>query len=214
MKINILRDQTQAWIGRWKCEPTSSPAHLFDIRGRGLLANGDIDAELALSMLDFFLLNACSGKWTSNLGIHWRFSTILTSKKVHEVMFFDMWNYSERFFNTLYTEIKQKCWKNVTKNALFFLSRVPTHHSFIFIYWFLNELKHKVSIFKSMCGIFRFQSGFVFIKVFIFAKKTPWTLWLENVITLVKSVTWRSQKLTWRRSFSWKCHFFSIATFK
>ena len=31
-----------------------------------------------------------------------------------------------------------------TKNALFFLSRVPTHHSFTFNLQFLYEQKHKV----------------------------------------------------------------------
>ena len=46
------------------------------------------------------------------LRIHWRLSTILkTSKKVYEVMFFDMlkYVYSVSVFNALYIEIKQKC---------------------------------------------------------------------------------------------------------
>ena len=35
---------------------------------------------------------------------------------------------------------------NGTKNALFFLSRGPTHHSFIFTLRFLYELKHKARL--------------------------------------------------------------------
>ena len=55
-------------------------------------------------------------------------------------MFFDMlkYVYSEIVFNTLYIKIKhirivhmsKKI--NSTKNALFFLSGAPTHHSFTF----------------------------------------------------------------------------------
>ena len=46
------------------------------------------------------------------LRTEWRFSTILkTTKKVHEVMLFDMEKdaYSESVFDTLYIEIKHKC---------------------------------------------------------------------------------------------------------
>ena len=82
--------------------------------------------------------------------------------------------YSESVFNSLYIEIKQ-IFKNFhsdkisgTKNALFFLSRAPTHHSFTFDLRFLYELKHKVCHFKTVCGIFLFRFRFVFIKVFIF----------------------------------------------
>ena len=38
---------------------------------------------------------------------------------------------------------------NVTKNAVFFLSRAPTHNGFTFNSRFLYEMKHKVST-KSM----------------------------------------------------------------
>ena len=55
-------------------------------------------------------------------------------------MFFDIYKYvySESVFNTLYIEITQMLKKfssdkvNGTKNALLFLSRAPTHHSFTF----------------------------------------------------------------------------------
>ena len=43
---------------------------------------------------------------------------------------------------------------NGTKNAFFFLSRAPTHHSFAFDLRFLYELKHKVRLSKTVCGIF------------------------------------------------------------
>ena len=45
---------------------------------------------------------------------------------------------------------------NGTKNALFFLSQAPTHHSFTFNLQFLYELKDKVSLSKSVCGSFHF----------------------------------------------------------
>ena len=41
---------------------------------------------------------------------------------------------------------------NGTKNALFFLSRAPTHQSFTFNLRFLYELKHKVRLSKTVFG--------------------------------------------------------------
>ena len=67
---------------------------------------------------------------------------------------------------------------NGTKNALFFLSRAPTHHSFTFNLRFLHELKHKVRLSKILCGIFLFWFRFVFIKVYIFIQENAWTFWL------------------------------------
>ena len=58
----------------------------------------------------------------------------------------------------------------------FFLLRVPTHHSFTFNLRFLYELKHKVRLSKTVCGIFHFQFRFVFIKVYIFVQQNAWTL--------------------------------------
>ena len=46
---------------------------------------------------------------------------------------------------------------NGTKNALFFLSRALTHHSFTFNLRFLYELKPKVRLSKTVCGIFHFR---------------------------------------------------------
>ena len=63
-----------------------------------------------------------------------------------------------------------------TKNVLFFLSRAPTHHSFTFNSRLLYELKHKVRLSKTVCGIFHIRFGFVFIKVYIFVQQNVWTL--------------------------------------
>ena len=60
---------------------------------------------------------------------------------------------------------------NGTKNALFFLSRAPTHHSFTFNLRFLYELKHKVHISETVCEIFFFRFRFVFIKEYIFVQQ-------------------------------------------
>ena len=57
---------------------------------------------------------------------------------------------------------------NVTKNELFF-SRTPTHHSFNSR--FLYELKHKVCLSKTVCGVFHFNFRLVFIKVNIFVQQ-------------------------------------------
>ena len=56
---------------------------------------------------------------------------------------------------------------NGTKNASFFLSRVPTHHGFTFS---LRELKHKARLSKTVSGIFHFRFRFVFIKVYVFVQ--------------------------------------------
>ena len=61
--------------------------------------------------------------------------------------------------------------ENVTKNALFFLSRTPNHHSFTFNSRILYELKHKVHLFKSEWVIFHFWFRLVFIKVYIFVQQ-------------------------------------------
>ena len=66
--------------------------------------------------------------------------------------------------------------RNGTKNALFFLSRAPTHHSFTFNLQFLYELKQKIRLSKTVCGIFHSRFHFVFIKVYIFAQQHSWTL--------------------------------------
>ena len=61
---------------------------------------------------------------------------------------------------------------NVTKNALFFLSQAPTHHSFTYNSQFLYELKHSLISLKLCAGfpIFNFVS-FLFKFIFLFNKK-------------------------------------------
>ena len=60
---------------------------------------------------------------------------------------------------------------NGTKNALFFLSRAPTYHSFSFNLRFLYELKHQVRLSKTERGISIFDSvSFLLNFVFLFNK--------------------------------------------
>ena len=90
-------------------------------------------------------------------------------------MFFDMQKYA-------YSEKTQMLKKfpsnkiNGTKNVLFFLSRAPSHHSFTLNLQFLYELKHKIRLSKTVCGIFHFQFHFVLIKVYTFVQQNAWTL--------------------------------------
>ena len=63
---------------------------------------------------------------------------------------------------------------NGSKNALFFLSRAPTHHSFTFNLRFLYELKHNFRLSKTVGGIFHFRFCFVFIKVYTFVQQNTW----------------------------------------
>ena len=65
---------------------------------------------------------------------------------------------------------------NGTKNALFFLSRTPFHHSFIFDLRFLYDLKHKVRLSKFVCRILHFRFSFIFIKVYIFIQENAYAL--------------------------------------
>ena len=66
---------------------------------------------------------------------------------------------------------------NITKIALLFLSRAPTHHSFTFSSQFLYELKHMmVYLSKTLRGIFHFRIRFVFVKLYIFVQQIAWTL--------------------------------------
>ena len=63
-----------------------------------------------------------------------------------------------------------------TKNALIFLSQAPTQHRFTFNLQILYEMKHKVSLSKTVCGIFQLRFRFVLIKVYIVAQQNTWTL--------------------------------------
>ena len=59
---------------------------------------------------------------------------------------------------------------NGMKNVLFLLL-APTRHRFTFNSRFLYELKRKVRLFKTVCGIFHFLFRSVFIKVYIFVQQ-------------------------------------------
>ena len=132
-----------------------------------------------------------SGKIDSlakSLQIHWRLSTILetSNKSVWSNVFWYVkvcifWKCIQYTIHWDKTQILKKFPSdkiNGTKNALFFLSRAPTHHSFTFNLRFLYELKHKVRLSKTVCGIFHFWFRFVFIKVYIFVQQNAWILWL------------------------------------
>ena len=67
-----------------------------------------------------------------------------------------------------------------TKNALFFLSRAPTHHSFTFNLRFLYVLKHNVCLSKTVSGISHFRFRLVFIKVYICSTKCINSLTLKR----------------------------------
>ena len=122
------------------------------------------------------------------LRIHWRLSTILESsnKSVWSNVFWSVkvcifWKCVQYTIHWEKTQILKKFPLNKingTKNALFFLSWATTHHNFTFNLQFLYELKHKIFLSKSVCGIFLFRFRFVFIKVFIFVQQNVWTLWI------------------------------------
>ena len=80
--------------------------------------------------------------------------------------------------------------RNGTKNALFFLSRAPTHHSLTFNLRFLYELKRKVRLSKIVCGIFHFRFRFA-PRPLIFKLQQEF-LKFSDIF-----VSWSSPKLTW-----------------
>ena len=54
----------------------------------------------------------------------------------------------------------------------FFLSRAPSYHSFTFNSQLLYELKHKVYLSRTVCGIFHFRFRRILLKfIFLFNKK-------------------------------------------
>ena len=59
-----------------------------------------------------------------------------------------------------------------------FLFRELQLISFIFNLLFLYELKHKVRLSKTVCGIFHFRFRFAYIKVYIFVQQNASTLLL------------------------------------
>ena len=70
------------------------------------------------------------------------------------------------------------------KNSHFFCLRALTHYSFLLNSRFLNDLRHKGSVYQSVCGIFIFDLLLFWLKFkFLFKKKhrlcdleMPWFL--------------------------------------
>ena len=121
----------------------------------------------------------CKSTCSVYLRIHLRLSTILkTSKKAYEVMFWYVkvcifWMCIQYTIHWDKTQMLKKCPSNkinVIKNSLFSPSRGPIHHNFTFNLRFLYELKRKVCLSKTICGIFCFRFRCVFIKVYIFVQ--------------------------------------------
>ena len=112
--------------------------------------------------------------------IHWRLSTILeTSSKtvwsnvswyVIICIFWKCIQYTIHWDKTQTLNKFPSDKKKRYKNALFFLSWAPTHHSFIFNLRFLCELKHKVRFSKTVCGILDFRFRFVWSLYFCSTK--------------------------------------------
>ena len=123
-----------------------------------------------------------------NLKMHWRLSTILetSNKSVWRDVFWYVkacifWKCIQYSIHWDKTQILKKIPFGLNKRykkCPLFLSRALTHYSFIFHLRFLYELKHKVHLSKTVCGIFHFLFCFVFIKVYIFVQQNAWALWL------------------------------------
>ena len=120
--------------------------------------------------------------------IHWRLLIILKTsiKSVWSNVFWYvkvsiLWKCIQYSMHWGKTQMLQKFHSDkdtVQKNALFFLSRAPTHHSFTFNLWFLHELKRKFLLSKTVCGVSQLRFRLVLIKVYIFVQQNAWTLWL------------------------------------
>ena len=120
------------------------------------------------------------------LRIYWRLSTILkTNNKsvwsnvfwyIKVCIFWKCIQYTIHWDNTQILQISNFLKQNelVQKMPSFFFF----HELFFFPLWFSYELKHKIRLSKTLCGIFHFQFCFIFIKVYIFTQQNAWTLWL------------------------------------
>ena len=111
----------------------------------------------------------------SVLRIHGRLSTIL-KRSSKNVWSYDFWQVKVYIFwkfiqYTIYwdeTEMLKKFQRN-KKCTLFFLWLAPTYHSVTFNSQFFYELKNKVHLSQTVCGIFNFQFRLVLIKVLFFS---------------------------------------------
>ena len=69
---------------------------------------------------------------------------------------------------------------NGTKNVLLFLLRAPAHNNLTFNFQFSYELKHKVCLCKTVCGISVFDSIYFFLKFIFFSSKCMGSLTLKH----------------------------------
>ena len=89
---------------------------------------------------------------------------------------------------------------NGTKNVLFFLSRILTHHSFTFNLRFFYELKHKVRLSKTVWD-FAFSILFCFSYYFLFCfyiliQQNAWTHGLFDFNSfMTEAVSYRNQSI-------------------
>ena len=114
----------------------------------------------------------CAAKPSSFLRIHWRLSTILkTGSKIAWSIVFSyvkvcvFWKcISDTIHWKKNINLKKNPFNKIndTKKALFFLSLAPTHHSFTSNFRFFYDLKHKVCLSKTVCGIFHFWFRYIF----------------------------------------------------
>ena len=97
--------------------------------------------------------------------MYWRLSTILnrSNKSVWSNVFWyvEVYIFWKFIQYTMHLDKTQQILKknlsgkiNVRKNAHYFFSWAPTHHSSSFDSQFLYKLKHKVYLSKIVCGIF------------------------------------------------------------
>ena len=159
------------------------------------------------------------------LRIHWRLSTILetSNKSVWSnvswyVKVCIFWNCIQYIIHWDKTQILKKFPSekiNVTKNALFFLSRAPTHHIFNFNLRFLYELKHKVRL-SNCVWDFPFSIRFRFYWSLYFCStkcldssfkskiiEKPHTILLPEVLKFNDiCMSWSTLKMTWWQAFS------------
>ena len=96
------------------------------------------------------------------------FDDFRNNQKKYDLMFFYMWKYeySESLHWDKTQILKKSPWQktNDTKNALFFLSRAPTHHSFTFNFGFsifdsVSLFLKFMFLFNKMHGLFDFKTS-------------------------------------------------------
>ena len=68
--------------------------------------------------------------------------------------------------------------------SIFFFGKLQLITVLLFNLRFLYELKHKVRLSKTVCGIFHFRFRFVFVKVYIFVFLYSLTLKRHNLFKI------------------------------